>query len=229
MTDPMTTAAGELDSPANSVPAGEPEDLVADPAETAATEPVSSPLETLLAEGLEAIRAELATKLTYDRFKEQQIERLHGELQEYKSDLLRRATEPLLHGLIKLHDHLGQLLSGLECQEPEELSPQRLLRYLDEFRDDVEMLLGRHGVEPFSVPTEAFDPRRQTAVDRLPSPDPSMNGHVAARIRPGFEIGDVVLQKERVAVLVAVPTAEPQPSTSPTSNSHENTQEDLSP
>lgn len=215
MIEPTTDPAADEAEPASpagpspplgehpTVPAGQ--DL---PAETDAL----GRLESVLAEGLTAIRAELAAKLTYDQFKEQQVERLHNELQGYKSDLIRRATEPLFFGLIKLHDHLGHLVSSLREQAVDELSPARLLDHLDEFRDDVELLLARHGVEPFSVAEETFDPRRQTAVERRLTEDPSSNGRIAGRVRPGFEQGAVLLQKERVAVWVAAPTTTPEPS-----------------
>jgi len=42
-------------------------------------------------------------KLAFDNFKEKQIDRLHEELQAYKSDLLLKATQPLIAAMIKLH------------------------------------------------------------------------------------------------------------------------------
>ena len=42
-------------------------------------------------------------KLAFDTFKEKQIDRLHEELQGYKSDLLLKATQPLIAAIIKLH------------------------------------------------------------------------------------------------------------------------------
>jgi molecular chaperone GrpE (heat shock protein) len=104
---------------------------------------------------------------------------------------------------VRLHDDLGKTLTALARLPAEESTPQRFLSTLEGFGDDVELLLGQHGVERFEHPGDTFEPRRQTALRTEATDDPVLVGTVAVRLRPGFAQGETLLQKERVAVYVA--------------------------
>ena len=105
--------------------------------------------------------------------------------------------------MIRLHDNLGKVAASLRQKPAEELTPERFFKLLEGFQDDVEMLLDQHGVEKFEAGGEEFDPRRQTASFNVPTGDPARVGRIAERLRPGFEQGEALLQKERVAVFAA--------------------------
>lgn len=153
--------------------------------------------------GFAELLQQFREKLTYDRFKEEQIARLHEELQAYKSDLVSKPARQLVQGLIRLHDDLGKVATALRQKPAAELTPERFFQQFADFQDDLELLLGQNGVERFQAPGDGFDPRRQTAIRMLPSDDPARFGQIAERLRPGFEQGESLLQKERVAVYVA--------------------------
>ncbi len=160
----------------------------------------SAGLERVMEEGFRSVLDAFETKLAYDRSKEEQIERLHRELQDYKSDLLGRAVRPALLGLIRLHDDLTRAAERLAETDGEPPGPETFSDVIEGFTDDVELLLDRLGVTPFRNPDDRFDPRRQTAVVTCEPTGPDVVGLVAGRIRPGFEHGDAVLRKEKVAV-----------------------------
>ena len=168
-----------------------------------ALESVAGRLETAIAAGVTSILAEFRENFALDRFKEDQINRLHEEVQAFRNDLVLRTVRQVLQGLIRLHDDMGKVLASLRGRPAEELTPERLLHQIEGFQDDVELLLGQHGVERFEAAVEELDPRRQTALRTLPASDPAQVGRIAERLRPGFEQGDVLLQKERVAVFAA--------------------------
>ncbi len=190
--DPTTaTIEDPIDAAEESVPEA--------PKPAAALERLEATVKTGFADVLRAFE----DKLAYDEAKERQITRLHEELQGYKSDLIAKTKQPLIQGLVRLHDDLGRVVESLRKRPAEELTPDRFFRSLRGFEDDVELLLAQHGVEPYEMSGEAFEPQRQTALRTQPTEDPARAGTIAARLRPGFEQGDTVLQKERVAVYVA--------------------------
>lgn len=160
-------------------------------------------LQETVAAGFADLLQQLRDKLTYDRFKEEQIARLHEELQGYKSDLVAKPARQLVQGLIRMHDDLGKMAAALRQKPAEELTPERFFQQFADFQDDLELLLGQNGVERFQAPGDVFDPRRQTAIRMVPADDPAQVGRIAERLRPGFERGEALLQKERVAVYVA--------------------------
>jgi molecular chaperone GrpE (heat shock protein) len=164
---------------------------------------VSEQVEAAVAAGFVALVRALDDKLALDRFREDQIARLHEELQGYRSESLREPVRQVLRGVIRLHDNLGKLADALRSMPATELTPERFLRQLAGLQDDVELLLDEHGVTPFTVEGEQFDPCRQTALRTVETGDSGSAGRVAKCLRPGFAQGDVILQKQRVAVYVA--------------------------
>lgn len=177
-------------------------------------------LETAVSRGFAEVLQAFRDKIAYDEAKERQITRLHGELQEHRRDLVAKTKRPLIQGLVRLHDDLGKVVAALHRRPQEELTPERFFRAFEGFEDDLELLLAQHGVERFTMPGEAFDPCRQTALRTEIPDEPDLAGIVAARLRPGFAEGETVLQKERVAVYAAPrgssrPPAEAKPAAGP--------------
>jgi molecular chaperone GrpE len=166
----------------------------------AASPNVPPSIESLLANMERRILEAFEQKLAFDETKEKQIDRLHGELQGYRTDLVGRTVKPVLLSLIRLHDDFGKVLDALDREDPAKLTSERLLKLLKGFRDDVELALNHNGVQAFTVETEIFDPRRQRALRAVETTEQGQVGHLAARLRPGFEQGEAILERERVAV-----------------------------
>jgi molecular chaperone GrpE len=160
-------------------------------------------LETHLSVETGRILQAFGDKLAFDAFKEAQVERLHAELQQHREGMLQQATRPLLNAVIRLHDDLGKVVASLRQRPAEEITPERTFRVLDGFREDLELLLSRHGVEPFDPLDDVFDPRLHTALRTVHTDEPDRAGRIAERLRPGFSQGEALLQKARVAVFTA--------------------------
>lgn len=168
-------------------------------------DPVGACLEQLLTEGVERIMCVLNEKHARDCFREAQVDRLHEELQQYKTDLIGKAVRPVLQSLIRLHDDMGKVLEALAAEDQTLLTPDRLIKVLDGFREDVELALDRNGVTTFRTNTEQFDAIRQRVLRTVGTASHSEVGLIAARLRPGFEQGEQLLEKERVAVFALTP------------------------
>jgi len=148
--------------------------------------------------GVERILTAFEAKLAYDASKQLQIDRLHEELQQHRGDVVARAARPLVHGMIRLHDDIGKLLSALRAKSADELSPERFFSLLEGLQEDVEIVLGQNGVTSYREPAGPFDPRRQRVLKKVGSSEEALAGTVAESIRPGFEQGADILEKERV-------------------------------
>ncbi len=147
---------------------------------------------------LEAFEA----KLAYDATKQQQVDRLHEELQQHRSNLVEKAARPLVLGLVRLYDDIDKVSTAQRRKPPEALTPDRFYRVLEDIQDDVELLLGQNGFTAFRESTEQFDPHRQRILEKWPSANEADTGRVAKSLRPGFEKGTEIIEKERVAVYV---------------------------
>lgn len=153
-------------------------------------------------QGFERVQAIVEERYALDRFREAQIDKLHAELQDYKADLVAKAVRPVLQSLMRLHDDLGKVLDALSREDAAAVTRERLLSLLEGFREDVEIALDRNGVGTFTTEAEEFDPRRQKVVRTVETSEQALAGRLAARVRPGFEQGEAILEKERVAVYV---------------------------
>jgi molecular chaperone GrpE len=140
-------------------------------------------------------------KLAFDNFKEKQIDRLHEELQGYKSDLLLKAAQPLIAAMIKLHADAGRLIIGISQENPTKLTAERIVGFFDNFRDEIAELLAARGVEMFLAAVgDQFDVRRQSSVGTMETSNFELAGRVAETAQPGFEQGSAVLSKEKVKI-----------------------------
>lgn len=156
-------------------------------------------IERLFEKGLNKILTAFEAKLAYDKTKQTQIDRLHEELQQHRGDLLARTIRPLAHGMIRLHDDIGKLLSTLRMKSADELTPDRFFSLLEGLQEDVEIVLGQNGIAAYREPLGPFDPRRQRLIRRVGTSEERLTDMVAESIRPGFEQGTEILEKERVA------------------------------
>jgi molecular chaperone GrpE len=146
---------------------------------------------------LDALQTLLDRELRAEATREKVVDRLHAELQEYKQDLLLSMLRPVFIDLIQLHDDIGKVaVAGLDAH-PE---AERLVALMQGFRQGIEDILYRQGVEPFEVERETFDARRQRVGGTVVTDDPARHKAVAARVRKGFQAGDRVIRPEIVSV-----------------------------
>ncbi len=210
---PVSQAAPEVTpgTPAETIPPSG--DAGADHAaeSAAAPPPAEHPSDNLVGlraavdAGVATVLSALGERLALDRSRDALIDKLHGELQGYKSDLLGQATKPLKNGLIRLHDDLGKTLEHYRKEGLTQLTPERAVALLENFQTQVEIVLDDGGVTAFREDGDRFQARRQRALRVVPTDDAALVGAIAERIRPGFEEGATLHEKERVAVYAATP------------------------
>ena len=196
---------GEETEAASESAAGEEDELPAAEEERERPEeapPGPSPARLLAAidGGFDRVLAAFEHKLAYDKAKDRMIDRLHSELQTHKTDLLAKATKPLINSLIRLHDEIGRVVEALLAEAEEKLDTDRVRRLFADFQGDIEIALEDQGVTRYETPDDRFDPRRQQALKTVPTAVPEDAGRIVDRVRPGFERGERILRKERVNV-----------------------------
>ncbi len=150
-----------------------------------------------LGKRLDALQSLFEREARAESSRERVVDRLHAELQEYKQGLLLGILRPVFVDLIQLHDDMGKMIAASGEVEGES---GRLLGLIASFQQGVEDILYRQGVEPFTEPGDAFDPRRQRALSTVSTDDPALNKTVAARLRKGFQTGEKVVRPEMVTV-----------------------------
>jgi molecular chaperone GrpE len=199
--------AGTFSGPSSSVVTNVESDSEADRAPKSQDD-LSALLSHLEARLLDAFNQ----KLAFDNFKEKQIDRLHEELQGYKSDLLLKAAQPLIAAMIKLHTDAGRLIIGISQEDPTKLTAERIIGFFDNFRDEIADLLAARGVEMYLATLgDLFDARRQSSIGTVETSNSALAGRVAETAQPGFELGSTVLSKEKVKIYSAACSGADEP------------------
>lgn len=156
-----------------------------------------------IAEQLSGLRQEMRAGRQDQAQKDQLIDSLHRELQEYKQGILKRYMQTALMDIIQLIDDFRKLGAYYRNQSPEERDPEKLLNLLENVPSDMEDLLYRQGIVSYrGEPEQDFDPGHQTVLKKIPTPDPELERKVAESLRPGYEWEGEVIRPEMVAVYV---------------------------
>jgi len=125
-------------------------------------------------EGLTATTAELARLRTRDT---DLISRLHDDVTKLRSGEVAAALNPLVSGMIKLHDQMVSLGALTDPASPVGMLYTQLLQAMEL----------TCGVRPFSPARgDRFDAARHTGTRRIPTTDASADGTIADTIRAGF-------------------------------------------
>nr|WP_275888313.1 nucleotide exchange factor GrpE [Nonomuraea lactucae] len=146
-------------------------------------------------EELTALRQAFDAKIRYDNGRERLIQTMSEELERHRNNVHQSLLRPVLIDLISLYDDLTQVLE-----------PAGTADRLKFFRDTVEQILTRSGVQMFTVEGDAVDRSCQRVVSTVDTPDPDLRRRVAQRLRPGFAWDGKVLRPEWVSAYRHVET-----------------------
>ncbi|MEO3785240.1 nucleotide exchange factor GrpE [Actinocorallia sp. B10E7] len=147
---------------------------------------------------LRRLREAFDAKIRYDETRERHVQAMSEELAQHRQDLYRSVMRPVLTDLVALYDDLTQVIEATDASGAS----------LALFRDSVEQILERNGVQRFIVEGDGIDRSLQRVLSTVATSDRELDRKVAVRLRAGFADGDRVLRPEWVS---AYRFAKPQP------------------
>jgi molecular chaperone GrpE (heat shock protein) len=151
-----------------------------------------------LAGEVAGLQKEFKDKIRYDEVKERQIDRMHEELQGFRTGLHLRLLQPVFTDLIAMHDDL------VEASHQDNASAD-----LDSFKESILETLLRNGVSSYIVDSNEIDRARQRVIRAVTTSDETLDRHVQRRVRVGFEYDNgKVLRPEWVVAYRHAPNAE---------------------
>ena len=162
-------------------------------------------------EKLGALEALFQSRLLRVEHEERTIERMHAELQKYKSDLYAQLIRPILMDIIDIRDSILRVSAIYQANpEGEQSIPNKTF---SDYTYDLQDILEKNGVEIYrSKPGDAFEPGRQRALKKVPTADESLHGKVAASLSGGYSYNGRVLSAEKIHVYFYEKPAEPEPA-----------------
>jgi len=145
---------------------------------------------------------EFKGKIKYDAHKDEIIDKLHQELQEYKQDIVKKHILSIVLDVVKVADDIRKWLAYFRSLEVSQRDPVKLFRYLEGIPSELEDIFYWQGVKPYTNREGDFDPARQRAIKKITTDDISKDKTIAKSLRPGYEWEGKVIRQEMVAVYV---------------------------
>lgn len=130
--------------------------------------------------------------------KDEQINKLHSELQFYKDDHSSRFVNQVMKAIIKVRKDMQKRATSPDWVEMSAAEVQREYEYV---LDDLTDLLQQQNVDPYETqPGEPFDAARHQAQKIEITDDPALDKCVKRSVSEGYTKGDKVFIVERVVV-----------------------------
>lgn len=158
----------------------------------------------LISGKLDSLQNEFNEKLKYDQHKDDIIDNLHTELQEYKNETFKKHFQTMIMDVIKIIDDIRKLSRFYRSQESSCCDPDKLLKLIESIPADLEDSFYWQGVKPYMSENDRFDPTRQKVLKKIETTDKSKDKMIAERLFPGYEWDGRVIRPEMVNVYLYV-------------------------
>lgn len=145
---------------------------------------------------LESLESLFSRRLSYDADKERILDKLHAELQDYKSDLYFKLMRPIFHDITVVLDDIRKIRLSTDKENKSDTDP-----LLESIAESLVFLLDKYEVLPFTSSTNSkFDAVRQRMVRTELTDDASLAGLIAESISAGFMQKEHLVSPEKVTV-----------------------------
>ena len=161
---------------------------------------------TDIAQSVSRLQSDFESKIKYEETNRQMVDRLHDELQEYRSGMVLNILRPMLNDVLALHDDVAVMVDAYaEDDTVQELAQDHALvaRLLADFEatvGDIEELLVRQGFELYHTDEDTLDRALHSVQKTVITDDPELSGRIARRIRKGVRYDGRVVRPEVVDV-----------------------------
>ena len=155
--------------------------------------------------GLFVLQETFDQKIKADTKKNEQFDKLHEELQDYRNGTFEKTSDAIALEIIRLIDELGKDMTFYAETAETDAIAKALHSKTGGLRQELLDILYRQGIEPYQEKTETLDSHRQTNVQTITTEDAEKHRTIAERVADGFEKDGRVIRKERVKVYRAVP------------------------
>lgn len=144
-------------------------------------------------------------RLQSDDVQAKALERLHDQLQDYKSNFIRQALLPVLKDLIFcldfVTDEIERMGEKTDCQSALPAAAKSF-EHIKHMLTDV---LFKYDVEPYRCEDEFFDRKEQQCLRTVPTNVEADDKKIAVRGVIGYRERETILRKEQVTIYKYVP------------------------
>ena len=140
-------------------------------------------------------------KIANDEYKDQLFDNMHAELIKYQQGSIDKMVDDMAMDVILLSDNVKQAIENYKDRKPSEENYEKLLKMLQGTSYELEDILFRQSIEPYSVEDDEFDPKKQRVIGKFATDKKELNNKVASKGVVGYEKDSgQVLRRENVRI-----------------------------
>lgn len=140
-------------------------------------------------------------KIANDEYKDQLFDNMHAELIKYQQGSIDKMVDDMAMDVILLSDNVKQAIENYKDRKPSEENYEKLLKMLQGTSYELEDILFRQSIEPYSVEDDEFDPKKQRVIGKVATDKEELNNKVASKGVVGYEKDNgQVLRRENVKI-----------------------------
>lgn len=140
-------------------------------------------------------------KIANDEYKDQLFDKMHAELVKYQQGSVNKMVDDMAMDVILLSDNTKQTINKYRDREPSEENYTKLLNQFQGIADELEDILFRQGIEPYTVEDDEFDPKKQRVIGKVTTDQEELNNKVASKGAIGYEKDSgQVLRRENIKI-----------------------------
>ena len=156
---------------------------------------------TILSRQISELKDLFNQKIANDKYKDQLFDKMHAELVKYQQGSIDKMIDDMAMDVILLSDNTKQVIDAYKDSDPTKENYIKLLNQFQGISDELEDILFRQSIEPYSVEDDEFDPRKQRVIGKVPTDKKELNNKVASRGVVGYEKDSgQVLRRENVRI-----------------------------
>lgn len=156
---------------------------------------------TILSRQISELKELFNQKIANDEYKDQLFDKMHAELVKYQQGSIDKMIDDMAMDVILLSDNTKQVIDAYKDSEPTKENYIKLLNQFQGISDELEDILFRQSIEPYSVEDDEFDPRKQRVIGKVATDKKELNNKLASRGVVGYEKDSgQVLRRENVRI-----------------------------
>ena len=147
---------------------------------------------------IEEIQDTFIRKIERDTHKEQVFDNMHKQLVGFQNEVYEKPVNSLALDLIQIIDYIKKDYAFYSDGEITEERYKKLLKCILSIAQELEDALYRHEIEPYNIPGDMVDAKRQKIISVVETDDQGLMGKIAERLAAGYEKNGKVLRPERI-------------------------------
>lgn len=156
---------------------------------------------TILSRQMSELKDLFNQKIANDKHKDQLFDKMHAELVKYQQGSIDKMVDDMAMDVILLSDNTKQVIDAYKDSEPTKENYIKLLNQFQGISDELEDILFRQGIEPYTVEDDEFDPKKQRVIGKVTTDRKELNNKVASKGVVGYEKDNgQVLRRENVNI-----------------------------